>query len=86
MSSNWNPMTLREGADTGEKFRLFWFLTERRGRHMNFIQSCRPDMTDNGHRAKVPENVTNIILSRKKCKLINGHEDEKPMNSQDVGR
>jgi hypothetical protein len=29
-------------------------------------------MTDNGHRAKVPENAINITLSGQKCKLING--------------
>jgi hypothetical protein len=41
-------------AELIEKFRLFWFLTECRRRHMHLLQSCRPDMTDNGHRAKVP--------------------------------
>jgi hypothetical protein len=65
-------MEAQKLAELIEKFRLFWFLTERRVRHIHLLQSYHPDKADNGHRAKVLENAANITLSGQKCKLING--------------
>jgi hypothetical protein len=72
-----NPVVMEAQilADLIEKFRLYWFLTERRVRHMHLLQSCRPDMADNGHREKVPESAANIILSGQMFKLINGCDE-----------
>ena len=49
----------------------FWLLTSRRVEHIR-APSWRLEMADNGHRAKLPENPANIVLSGQNGKLING--------------
>jgi hypothetical protein len=49
----------------------FWLLTSRRVRHRRPPSWC-PEIVDNGHWAKLPENPTNIALSGQNGKLING--------------
>jgi hypothetical protein len=49
----------------------FWWLTSGHVRHTRF-PSWRPEIADNRHRAKLPENPTIITLSGQKCQLING--------------
>jgi hypothetical protein len=49
----------------------FWLLTSCRVRHAK-PPSWRPEIADNGHRANLTENPSNITLSGKKSKLING--------------
>ena len=49
----------------------FGLLTSRRVRHRRF-PPWRPEIADNWHRAKLPENPTNIILSGQKGTLSNG--------------
>jgi len=40
----------------------FWWLTSRRARHRR-SPSWRPQSADKGYEAKLPENLTNIVLS-----------------------
>jgi hypothetical protein len=49
----------------------FGWLTSRRVRHIRFPQ-WRPEIADNRHRAKMPENHTNIVLSGQNGQLSNG--------------
>jgi hypothetical protein len=49
----------------------FWWLTSCRVRHRR-LAPWRPEIADNRHRAKLPENRPNITLSRQIVKLING--------------
>jgi hypothetical protein len=49
----------------------FGRLTSGRVRHTRF-PSWHPEMADNRHRAKLPENQANIALSGQKGQIING--------------
>jgi hypothetical protein len=49
----------------------FGLLTSHRGRH-TIPPWWWPEIADNRHRAKLPENPTNIALSRQNSMLING--------------
>jgi len=49
----------------------FWRLTSRGVRHIRTPSQC-PEHVDNGHRAKLPENPSNITLSGQNDKIING--------------
>ena len=40
-------------------------------RHTMFLQWC-PEIADNGQRAKLPENPSNVTLAGRNGKLING--------------
>ena len=49
----------------------FWLLTSRRGRRMR-SPLWRLEIADNRHRAELPENSTDIILSGQNGMIING--------------
>jgi hypothetical protein len=49
----------------------FWWLTSHGVRHISTPSPC-PEHGDNGHRAKLPENSSNITLSGQNDKIING--------------
>jgi hypothetical protein len=50
----------------------FWLLTFCRIRHTKLLWSW-PEIPDNGHRAKLPENPAIITLSGQNGKIINGY-------------
>jgi hypothetical protein len=49
----------------------FWLLISRRRRHI-LLRGGGGEIADNTHRAKLPENPSNITLSRQNGKLISG--------------
>jgi hypothetical protein len=53
----------------------FWWLTSRGVRPISTPSQC-PEHVDNGHRAKLPENSSNITLSGQNDKIINGSAAE----------
>jgi hypothetical protein len=58
-------------SDFSEEFGL---LTSGRVRPTRF-PSWHPEMADNRHRAKLPDNQANVALSGQKGKIINGWTD-----------